>query len=74
LLIATQMVKNMNFIGILMYNNRKGFGLWSNALQGEIFCKIRQGPKEDFERWSHKQNIRWWMTACYTIWLKDSMV
>jgi hypothetical protein len=27
LLIATQMVKNMNFIGILMCNNRKGFGL-----------------------------------------------
>jgi len=27
LLIATQTGKNMNFIGILIYNNRKRFGL-----------------------------------------------
>jgi len=50
LLIATQTGKNMNFIGILIYNNRKRFGLWSNSLQGEFFWKMGQGPKEDFER------------------------
>jgi hypothetical protein len=27
LIIATQIGKNMNFVGILIYNNTKGFGL-----------------------------------------------
>jgi hypothetical protein len=48
LLKATQMGENVNFIVILIYNNRKGFGLWSNAMQGEIFLENRTRAKRRF--------------------------